>query len=124
MGLTFQIPSAVFPLLFCEGVAAGIFAGLALFTGIHGVISRRRAFYAFSCSQSACRQSTLCAACYQPLLLASLSFLTFCVLLICATSYLELPTNAILILNRQNYIKLSERSLIAASPNSMYRAHQ
>ena len=49
MGLTFQIPSAVFPLLFCEGVAAGIFAGLALFTGIHGVISRRRAFYAFSC---------------------------------------------------------------------------
>ena len=48
---------------------AAIFAGLALFTGIHGYKPR---LYAFSPAQSGCQQSgatwTHCAGCYQPLI--------------------------------------------------------
>ena len=79
--LTFQIPSAVFlfggaadlsNLMFFSFFfwrVAAIFAGLALFTGIHGYKPR---LYAFSPAQSGCQQSgatwTHCAGCYQPLI--------------------------------------------------------
>ena len=51
---------------------AAIFAGLALFTGIHGYKPR---LYAFSPAQSGCQQSgatwTHCAGCYQPLIFSN-----------------------------------------------------
>ena len=77
--LTFQIPSAVFLLTWVVEFfssffwrVAAIFAGLALFTGIHGYKPR---LYAFSPAQSGCQQSgatwTHCAGCYQPLIFSN-----------------------------------------------------
>ena len=82
--LTFQIPSAVFlfggaadlsNLMFFSFFfwrVAAIFAGLVLFTGIHGYKPR---LYAFSPAQSGCQQSgatwTHCAGCYQPLIFSN-----------------------------------------------------